>query len=276
MNKIIYGLCIAFFTAVLVVGGDYAYAQAIYPNSGGGGVSQATGNTLWCQLTGCTMTGATTYSGITNDITTGTNEALRLRPNGTGNILMQSGNSLVDFETSAGSATLRIDSSTGQFRNIFGSNNAIVVLGATLSTGYASDANATTTVHTISDTLSGTAVPQLVVYGEGKVAVARRQAVTCTTGTQTVDPTSSIVYLTNTNAGGCVWTVQETSAILGSNVTFVVVSNTGGVNTFPDVANVLAAPACADTTGLAVNDTFTIHYTDATDDLYVGMGCGDN
>lgn len=39
---------------------------------------------LYCALTGCTMTGQQVFSGVTTDITTGTNEDLTLAPNGTG------------------------------------------------------------------------------------------------------------------------------------------------------------------------------------------------
>jgi hypothetical protein len=38
----------------------------------------------YCTKAGCTMTGATTFSGVSTDITTGTNEDLALSPNGSG------------------------------------------------------------------------------------------------------------------------------------------------------------------------------------------------
>lgn len=47
-------------------------------------MTRALGNSLYCQLTGCTMTGQVVFSGVTTDITTGTNESLRIVPNGSG------------------------------------------------------------------------------------------------------------------------------------------------------------------------------------------------
>lgn len=285
MNKIIYGLCIAFFTAVLIVGGDYAYAQAIHPNSGGGGVSQATGNTLWCQLTGCTMTGATTYSGITNDITTGTNEALRFRPNGTGNIILQSGNSQVDFEFASGNTTLRLDAATGMFSNVFSGNNSGILMTGITRAGATSNIAATAPAFVASDTLpTSSGVSLFGVYGEGMLVVERRQSATCasdgagTPGALTLTPTSSVVLITNSDANGCVVTLAEpaSSAGLGADVRFVVVSTAGGTVTFPDVANIHDGPAFATTTGLGLNDSYTVHYTDAADDLFVGAASSDN
>lgn len=71
------------------------------PLPGPAGVSYGTIGTYFCALTGCTMTGQTVYSGVTTDITTGTNEDLTLVANGTGAVDLQGGGGVKN----SGSAT---------------------------------------------------------------------------------------------------------------------------------------------------------------------------
>lgn len=231
-------------------------------------------------------------NGITDDITTGTNEELRLRSNGSGAVAIRSGSGAMGFYRSDGTQI-----GTAEFSSSFllrnSNNNAGLLMSsgtATVATivGSISDQTASTVVGCFGDTLAsgagGSAVNQLCVLGEGLVAVARRQSASCTDnagaggvlGGLTLTPTSSVVYITNTDAQGCIVTLSETGAALGSDVQIVVVANTGGTITFPAAANVHAGPTFAVTTGLGLNDSYRIHYADMADDLFVGVASSDN
>jgi hypothetical protein len=75
------------FVLALLVGYGAVRAQSIGGNGGsGGGLTQAAADALYCALAGCTMTGGITFSAVTTDITTGTNEDLALSPNGSGTV----------------------------------------------------------------------------------------------------------------------------------------------------------------------------------------------
>lgn len=82
---------------------------------GGGGVSSA----LVCLLTGgadCTMTGQTIYSGVTTDITTGTNENLTMVANGTG-VIALSDSVTATGPIAVGGAISPADASQNTFKN---------------------------------------------------------------------------------------------------------------------------------------------------------------
>ena len=64
-----------------------AVAEGFFPGTLQG-LTRAAANALYCQLTGCTMTGSLTFSGVATDITTGTNEDLKLDANGTGKTVL--------------------------------------------------------------------------------------------------------------------------------------------------------------------------------------------
>jgi hypothetical protein len=284
MKQLFAALAGALVLAVLVIGGDYAYAAAIQPNTGGGGgLSQATADTLYCQLAGCTMTGATTYSAVTNDITSGANEDIRIRPNGTGRIRFQAGDNTTVIENSAGTQVLLFEMESGGTRARIqaGAGSAAVWLSdgvGGVNIGTLGAVGATNPVGVFSESISSAtaATPVFSGFGAGKFGTRQAQTATCSGATLNLDIQSSVVFLTNSNAGGCAVTIQETSGVVNVATQIVVISNAGGTVTFPDVANVHAGPACADTTGLAVNDTYSLIYADAADDLYVGLGCGDN
>lgn len=55
---------------------------------GGGGSSVAYLATQFCALTGCSMTGQQVFSGVTTDISTGTNQDLTITPNGSGQVFI--------------------------------------------------------------------------------------------------------------------------------------------------------------------------------------------
>src|SRR5688572_4081653 len=115
---------LAGLVVVLGVVVGIARAQAIGGGGGGGGLSSSAADLLYCALAGCTMTGAVTISGVTNDITTGANEALRLRPNGTGRIILQSGDNAILFESASGSG------SAFGFETVSGANTQRIGNGA--------------------------------------------------------------------------------------------------------------------------------------------------
>lgn len=55
---------------------------------GGAGAGLAYLATQFCALTGCSMTGQQVFSGVTTDISTGTNQDLTITPNGTGKTVL--------------------------------------------------------------------------------------------------------------------------------------------------------------------------------------------
>lgn len=268
-----------------------ARAQSIGGNGGGGGggLSQSAADLLYCALAGCTMTGATTYSGIANDIATGTNEDLRLRPNGTGRVRLQSGDNTYSWETSTGTATTTLELS-GTTARLFTSSSAGIYFGTDgtggTQVGVTNAASATNPVGAFSEAVSSatTGTPVFSGYGAGKFGTRQPQTCTCvanagaggTLGGVTCDLQSSVVWIANPDADGCIVTISETSGVVAVDTRIVVVSNAGGVVTFPNVANVHAGPAAATTTGLGVNDSYAVHYADAADDLYVGVSHVDN
>jgi hypothetical protein len=231
-------------------------------------------------------------SGVTNDITTGTNEDLRLLPNGSGLLALRSGSTNQIVMERGSSSQIAIFDLTSAFAMSSSGNQGAILLGNdTLGNaliGSTADKTATTLIGGVGDTLAtaagGSKVLMWGVYGEGLQATARRQSAACVDnagaggvlGGLTLTPTSSVVYVTNTDVAGCIVTISETGAILGSEVEIVVVSNAGGTITFPAAANVHAGPTFATTTGLDVNDSYRIHYADMANDLFVGVSTSDN
>jgi len=278
----------------LVIGVARAQGSIGGNGGGGGGLAQAAADLLYCALAGCTMTGATTYSGVTIDVTSATNEDLRSKPGGSG-VLRQtagSGNTIV-FEKTDSTAIGYFDvgNASGFMMKSSGFDGAVMLTASNPNLGggvlgAVSNQASTNIVGAIADSIStaGTATFLFTVRGEGTVAIARQQALTCvanagaggTLGGVTFTQTSSAVYVTNPDTDGCIVTVGETDAALGSDVEFVVVSNAGGVITFPAAANVHAGPTFATTTGLGLNDSYRVHYTDMANDMWVGVVATDN
>lgn len=247
--------------------------------------------------TGSVVAGkALVVSGVTNDITTGTNEDLRIAPNGSGSIALRSGttNQLV-MERGSGTQMLIFDVASAEIMRSSGNDGAILVGNAALGHAFIgaaqTDIGAGVVVGGVADTMltasGGSKVALFTVLGEGLVAVARRQSASCTDnagaggvlGGLTLTPTSSAVYVTNTDAQGCIVTLAEPAAGtlgLGADIEIVVVANTGGTVTFPAVANIHAGPTFATTTGLGLNDSYNIHYADMADDILVGVSVSDN
>ena len=112
---------------------------------------------------------------------------------------------------------------------------------------------------------SGTSRLDGDVLTESRFA-ATPQAATCASsgdanpGTLTINPTSSVVNITNNDADGCTVTMGETSTLTGSLVTLIVISNAGGTVNFADTAGVseLAGAFAA-----VVTATLQLVYTNA-------------
>lgn len=271
-----------------------ARAGAIGGNGGGGGgLAQAAADLLYCALAGCTMTGATTYSGLSTDVTTGTNEDWRVRGNGSGTVRLQTGTGQQMFiERADGTSMIQFDVSSAVSMRSNGNDGTILLgnaaLGHALIGATLTDAASTVIVGGVADAMGtsagGSKTLLFSVRGEGTVTIEKQQALTCvanagaggTLGGVTFTQASSAVYITNPDTDGCIVTVGETNASVGSDVEFVVVSNAGGVITFPAAANVHAGPTLAVTTGLGLNDSYRIHYTDKADDMWVGVVATDN
>ncbi len=86
--------------------------------------------------------------------------------------------------------------------------------------------------------------------------------------TLNLDYTSSFLHVTNADADGCEITLLETSAVIGATVRASVISNAGGVVKWKDSANVVAADAVCDTTGVGLGGTAVCDYLDAANDFY--------
>jgi hypothetical protein len=264
MKKLLIGLLVGL---TLFIGVDVAYAQA-FRTGGGGGLSQAAADLLYCALSGCTMTGSTVYSGVATDITTVGNETLTIDAAGAGAITLADTVTLTTAQIrSAGSDSIYLAG---------GANHGVALFRVT-------DQAFSSRVACMADSgAATTGTNQQCFYGEGLRAVERRQAATCTSdgtgaaGALNLTPSSEIVLVTNADPDGCVVTMVETSAVVGADSTMIVISTAGGVVTFPDVANVHDGPTFATTTGLGLNDSYTVHYADAANDLYVGVGTSDN
>lgn len=249
----------AFLGALLfVVALVFAPAQAqSIRGIGGAGLTAAVANGLYCQLIGCTFTGTVTFRDTNfNDSTATLRGGTRATSTGTPGMIWGS-------TTGAGSRPVIRTVET---------DNTPLRMGTNTNTG------ATGVVATISDVLTEASAGTTLFswFGSGMFAVGQRQSVACAAGVLALDPTSSVVYL-DANGAACAVTLGEANAQLGADVEIVIVTTPGaGTVTFPNVANVHAGPTLCTTTGIALNDSYRIHYADMTNDLYVGVACSDN
>ncbi len=247
-------------------------------SSGGGGLTEAAADLLYCKLVGCTMTGSITFSGVATDLTTASGEALTLAPAGAGGIVLTTGSNTVVVNDSAGGPDLTVTTSTASTRTTVCSNLACMGSSGNdywhvgISTNRASTAQAGAFADSV---VLGSATDLFAVYGEGKNAVSVQQAASCAAGVLALDPTSSVVYI-NANSNPCAITLGEANAIVGSDVLIVLTANVSGAVTFPNVANVHAGPTLCTTTGLTtIGSTYRIHYA-STISEYVGVACTSN
>lgn len=226
---------------VTVLAASAAFA-GVFGGSGGGGLSLATANTLYCQLAGCTFTGPVTFPTTTLSVRS---------------------SAATQFQVgSAGTQVFNVNGNTATFTG----GNALTFSGLTndVTTGTNEDFQ-----------IAPNGTGRTLVAGQGKLAVATQQSVSCAGGVLALDPTSSVVYI-NANSAACVVTLGEANAITGSDVEIILTANVSGAVTFPNVANVHAGPVLCTTTGLStIGSSYRIHYA-ATLNEYVGVACNAN
>lgn len=210
-----------------------------------------------------TFTGQSIYSGVTTDVTTGTNEDLVLAPNGTGSVVLRGGDSTVELQESGG---------TQRGSLLISSTNLLIQ--ATVALILGSTANRATNAVAVSLRDNNT-TPLLEVYGGGLVKYAAEQTATCSLGALALDPTSSQISI-DANAAACAVTLAETTGTVvgpGAVATITVFNVGAGVVTFPDVANIFEGPALCTNTGIGANGTMSIMYANRADDLWIATGC---
>jgi hypothetical protein len=248
---------------------------------------QESGRNKACNTAGCTMTGGVTFSGVTTDITAASTQDVIIAGGATsGSVVIQSIDEKTPILDSAGNTDMQIfthaSNASVMLQQGTAATTGAVFLSSTAATiGTQASANATTVVARVSDGMSDSTAGASLHrwFGAGFDQVGQQQSAACAAGVLALDPTSSVVYL-DANGAACAVTLAETSvatAGAGIDVLIVVTTSAGaGTVTFPNVANIHAGPAACTTTGIAINDTYRIHYADAANDLWVGVACTDN
>ncbi len=266
---------------------------------GGGGSGSSNASTLdsidslgFCQLAGgglCNATGTFNFDNTdgTADIASASGDQLELRSVGSKSVVIATGNGLVDIAEANGTARMSMI--------VTPSSNLIGGLGMSQSGGIGwvefttngagvgarGNRTAAQMVASVSDTIvgSGTHVDLWGVWGSGIAGNILPQAVACAAGVLALDPVSSVVNI-DANGAACAVTLAETTAASigpGFQVTINIVTSAGaGAVTFPDVSGIHQGPVACTTTGIAINDTYTIMYANKSDDMYVGVSCTDN
>lgn len=230
-------------------------------------------------VVGVTTTGGVTISGVTTDITTGSNQDLTVAPNGTGSVILMSGDDVSEIQSSTGGSDFKFTTSSGV------ANRATLCVNTACQNtsgndvwhvGTSANKAATALAWAASDSVAlGSSTDLLQVYGEGYVTVNVQQAATCAAGVLALDPTSSVVYV-NANNAACVITLGEANSRAGSDVQIILTANVSGAVTFPNVANVHAGPTACTTTGLStIGSSYRVHYA-STINEYVGVSCNNN
>lgn len=184
--------------ARLSAGGPATVRCAFYeePPSGAlasiAGITKALADTLYLALTGGTLTGTLTFSGVTNDIATAGNEDLRLRPGGTGSVLLEPGDNIIEIMDEDGTTVrsqivITTNANTVTWRTGTGGSNEAVLRLCNAGTctnaviaGSLSDNTDSVSMFRVVDNFTGGAVTLLDVFGEGTM-VARQH----TSGTMT-------------------------------------------------------------------------------------------
>ncbi len=210
-----------------------ANAQAIR-GSGGGGLTAAVANGLYCQLAGCTMTGNTNYSGAAG--------------------LMAADNVLDLYDTG------------GVARGSITPNSASTIgtrFQATVGAALGSSVNRTATQIAAAFTDNNGSQNILVARGAGLLSLDADsiQAVTCTGAGTALDIQSSRIEITNNATTNCVVTVAETSAQAGGWTNITIVGGTGTTVDFADQANILN-----------VGGTYTMGPEDSLNLTYMSTG----
>jgi hypothetical protein len=101
----------------------------------GGGVPQGVADTLYCRLTGCTMTGGIVFNGAADDIMSASNQDLTIHSQGAGRILLWSEASQIDITDSLGAIVGELDNSSGRMTLYKTNDTAIGLHSAILRLG---------------------------------------------------------------------------------------------------------------------------------------------
>lgn len=260
-------------------------AVATYSGTTGKLLQDNTGVTIASNV--LTTTGGFISSGVTNDLQSPSNEDLVCRSQGTGNLILDAGSGAVQIRNSNGTVAGEIIAGTTNARFAIrnaGNNYALALTGTGASIGAVTDVNATTLAGCLADQVNNTSSTCLIsAFGSGKLVYASPQSATCTNnavgssaGTLTLDATSSVVLLTNSDPDGCVVTLSETSALSNTEVEIVIVSNAGGTVTFPTSAGVhVSGLTGCTTTGVGVASAYKVFYAPTLLE-YVGVSCSSN
>lgn len=269
----------------LVVGPASATSAAVPTYSGTTGklIQNNTGVTIASNV--LTTVGVIS-NGSTNDFQCTTNEDCVARSQGTGNLILDSASGAIQLRNSGGTVAGEIIAGTTSSR--FAIRNAANTSGIGLSAvgaiGTTADVGVTVQAGCLSEATTNVGSTCLVsAFGGGKLAYSLPQSSTCTSngtpalaGALTLDPTSSVVLLTNSDVDGCVVTLSETSSVNNSETMIVVVSNAGGVVTFPTAANVhVSGLAGCTTTGIGLASVYKVFYAPTLAE-YVGVTCSSN
>jgi hypothetical protein len=188
------------------------------------GFTRGFADTLYCKLTGCTMTGSTTYSGVTNDIATAGNEDLSLAPGGTGKVIDKLGGNVAQFNDSAGNPEGEIltGATDANFLIRYATGGAAIRMtgagGNGASVGSTEDKAANEKAGCFGDGLSATGgVTNLVcAYGTGMLGPIPGTALAIV-GTPDVTraPTAGSACHFSAASAGQSWTPAETNAVDG-------------------------------------------------------------
>ncbi len=273
--------------AFLAVDHHVARASGAIGAVGGGGVAQA----LVCVLTGgadCTMTGGIIFSGVTTDITAASGEdVLIVGGASTGSVVLKSIDNITQIQDASGNVDMQFSmEAAGGVRSTIcavSPGACVLLIGSTsgsASLGPAGSVGPTIAVAHMGEGVS-TAGSTLLhsFFGGGINRVATHQAAACAAGVLALDPTSSVIDL-DANSAACAVTLAETTAATvgpGFDVQINVVTASGGGGvTFPDVAGIHDGPLLCTTTGLQLNGSYTIHYANMADDMFIGKSCETN
>jgi hypothetical protein len=216
-----------------------------------------------------TFTGGATFSGVSTDVTTGTNEDFVVDTNGTGAFTVISNSSGVTINLADNGNTTRSRFFTSSSRGFLGwytgNNAAVTVEASAAKIGRQGSQSSNTVTGCISEAISvSSAATDLVcAYGDGALGIVLQQSITIAddgAGTSPVDttsPTSSHVEVTCSDTDGCVYRPGETSVVDGWAIAIVNVgSNTV---TISDSAGVVRARGGS--IALAADDSASCNYT---------------
>jgi hypothetical protein len=262
------------FVAALVLSlTGIGYAQSIRPvqeaGAGGTGADFAGGATqvaYGVDSTDLTGEAAFAYTAASNtlkvdNLVSGTDTAITIKPNGTGALTAWGGSTgVINLGSTETKGHFVASGAGGTYHLSLITENATgaaltLANGGVAYMGRVSAVSASTTAGCIAESItasSGTC--DLAVFGSGMLAPAVSSPTACadnanggTASAANLDPQSTSIQITNSDAQGCAWTMQETTGASTGNGSFAIVtliSNAGGNNVFADVAGIFAGNDC--------------------------------